>query len=189
MALSPPAVPLGYLTGDGDGLSVITQQQQPCCGSTPYDPATQCCIPATIFVPAFPLPKNPIPDSMLPEHFPDRVQEPTRRHEYDGCTNVPDCAFPGDNPEACYSHTVCAPTQNDGLCTGACDVHDRCYQTCRADKNECDGLLLSTALDHCTFSAAYDLCRRLAIVYFGGLQLGGAEAYYARQRQYCRICP
>jgi hypothetical protein len=129
------------------------------------------------------LPKNPIADL---NQCPNRVRNPNWTYQYDGCSNVP------DNP-ALGRDTQFANPQH----TGACDEHDRCYQTCWGTNMEggrliCDQRLRDIALATC--SASQEVlgtrleCTFWANRYYSGLRRWGGGAFEERQRSVCNCC-
>lgn len=92
-----------------------------------------------------------------------------------------------------------------GAFSGACDLHDACYQTCSTDPSArelCDAAFLETAKQSCqnaNLSRNYehsdgtvtDLlleCEGIADTYHFFLRRFGESAFDERQRQYCQCC-
>jgi hypothetical protein len=173
----------------------IDPATQGCCNGKIYTKATQCCVKDKV------VPKNADGGSPLPkpEDCPDRTQN-SRPHEYDGCSvpgwlPVSDGNNPAGGRDTQFSNAACRGTTGGGACTGACDLHDTCYQTCSTDDNarlHCDQLLRDTAIATCNASteppAVRDRCRTWAGRYYDGLRLGGGGAFKERQQQYCKCC-
>jgi hypothetical protein len=155
-----------------------------------YDTTNQCCAKGKV------LPKTPIKNL---DDCPDRTQN-SRAHEYDGCSLPPwvvstlsigDKDNPAGGTDTQFSN---------GARTGACDLHDTCYQTCatgdsgarKAAKTACDTLLLNTALATC--DASHDSaqirqsCRTWADRYHTGVDWGGGSAYDGDQKEWCDCC-
>ena len=151
-----------------------------------YDTPTQCCAKGKV------LPKTPVKDL---DDCPDRTQN-SRAHEYDGCS-VPSWVpiSNKDNP-AGGRDTQFA----NAALTGACDVHDTCYQTCvsgdsgarRTAKAGCDTLLLNTALATCDASQETpqirQSCRTWANRYHTAVDDFGGSAYDSDQKLWCDCC-
>jgi hypothetical protein len=155
-----------------------------------YDTPTQCCAKGKV------LPKTPVKDL---DDCPDRTQN-SRAHEYDGCSLPPWVVSTlglsdKDNPAGGRDTQF-----SNGARTGACDVHDTCYQTCASGdkgarstaKAACDNLLLSTALATCDASQETQQirqsCRTWANRYHTGVDWGGGSAYDDDQKQWCDCC-
>jgi len=151
-----------------------------------YDTTTQCCAKGKV------LPKTPVNDL---DDCPDRTQN-SRAHEYDGCS-VPSWVpiSNKDNPAGGRDTQF-----SNGARTGACDVHDTCYQTCasgdksarKAAKAVCDNLLLSTALATCDASQETQQirqsCRTWANRYHTAVDDFGGSAYDSDQKLWCDCC-
>ena len=146
---------------------------------------------------------------------PNRLQNPTRRHEIDGCSNSPDDPMRVANP---FSLLAQAPTafgasEPGGVPPGSppgrnlpCNWHDVCYQTCRNTQDQCDRDLQTRA--HSICNTAYplpppypssdprfqeyqderDQCHGFADTYYNVLSGVGGFFYRQRQGQYCNCC-
>ena len=129
---------------------------------------------------------------------PNRVKNPNWIYQYDGCTIVP------DNPTlgflTAFSSQECIDFQSDENCTGACDEHDRCYQTCWAGDLEaarlaCDDKFLSNARLTCLNEVIINPlktaeCLSWAETYYQFLRVPmiGGTAFMNRQKQVCFCC-
>jgi Glucodextranase, domain B/IPT/TIG domain len=158
-----------------------------------YDTTNQCCAKGKV------LPKTPIANL---DDCPDRTQksQSSQPFAFDGCSLPPwvvstlsigDKDNPAGGTDTQFSN---------GAHTGACDLHDTCYQTCvsgdsgarKAAKTACDTLLLNTALATC--DASHDSqqirqsCRTWAGRYHTGVDWGGGGPYDDDQKLYCDCC-
>jgi hypothetical protein len=76
--------------------------------------------------------------------------------------------------------------------TGPCDLHDKCYQTCRpspAKRKVCDDKMLHDMKQVCKTSGeppfVKERCFKYANLYHAGLRVFGQEAFSERQAQVC----
>jgi glucodextranase-like protein/Big-like domain-containing protein len=150
---------------------------QGCCNGQIYNKMTQCCEQNKV------LAKNPIANL---DDCPNRVPNPNWQFQYDGCSNV------SDNPAGGRDTAFSNPQH-----TGACDEHDRCYQTCwgtnmDGGRLECDTRLRDIAVATCNASQESaeirQSCLKWADRYFRGLRLLGGSAFKSRQKQVCNCC-
>jgi hypothetical protein len=158
-----------------------------------YDTTNQCCAKGKV------LPKTPIANL---DDCPDRTQksQSSKPFAFDGCSLPPWVVSTlsigdKDNPAGGTDTQFSNPAH-----TGACDLHDTCYQTCvsgdsgarKAAKTACDTLLLNTALATC--DASHDSpkirqdCRTWAGRYHTGVDWGGGGPYDDDQKLYCDCC-
>ena len=157
---------------------MIDPTRQGCCNGRIYDKMTQCCEQQMVVA------KNPIADL---NKCPNRVPNPNWMYQYDGCSNVP------DNPAGGRGTAFSNPQH-----TGACDEHDRCYQTCWGTNMEggrltCDGRLRDIAVTTCNNAtqdppAVRQSCLTWADRYYRGLRRWGGGAFEDRQKSVCNCC-
>lgn len=132
------------------------------------------------------IPNNPISDlNQCPKRVP--THDPKWEVRYDGCTLVPD-----DPTGAIVTRFSNAEH------TGACDLHDKCYQTCwkrdlDAARLACDDLLLTTAFRTCETISNVDpelgqTCKLFASIYWGVLRAIAKPVFIARQKEVCNCC-
>lgn len=123
------------------------------------------------------------------------------RFECDGCS-VPeehqDKVADKDNPTG-HPDTVFGNESPDGRCrpayTAPCDEHDRCYQTCGADKDECDREFRDAMQAVCEAAGNPEgsesiwgwnpNCSSYARIYYEAVKRYGGDAFEERQRQAC----
>lgn len=116
-------------------------------------------------------------------------------YEFDGCSLPPAAArIAGDkdNPAGGADTQFANPAR-----TGACDNHDRCYQTCGGTggggRAGCDQGMLNDMLATCNSSSEGTWrkmqCRKWARIYYAGLRVGGGSAWAERQKQVCPCTP
>lgn len=128
-----------------------------------------------------------IQDDTGPEH--PNCQNGVWQFDYDGCS------VPGFVRFIAGIKDKNNPTGEAGLefalgvaSTRACDRHDECYQTCGADKKECDQDMLTDMLATCDKARDQKTegkCRRWAFSYYTGVKLFGGGAFKERQEQVC----
>ncbi len=161
----------------------------PTCNAVPYQPGlTPCCDDRVISGPAPP----------AGTQCQDRT---TRDNEYDGCS-VPDFLVgPGenkDNPGGAYDTWFSDPSIHGTQIRDfepklPCDVHDKCFQTCGADRAACNAELFRAARAVCNNSRqrgralqkcidAVELAEKL-------LPAGSIGPFNDRQEEYCVCCP
>ena len=94
------------------------------------------------------------------------------------CGLVP--TFPGGPPTVPFCFTT------------PCDIHDRCYGTCDANKAQCDLDFLSGMVDICVQVApnAYslELCQIRAYAYYSAVAIFGGTLAYAPAQQAACVC-
>jgi len=149
------------------------------CPDTYADP-TMCCV-----APGKLVPDNPIEDL---SKCPNRVKNTNWQTEYDGCTWIPDNPGGGD---------LTAFVDPIGR-TGACDFHDRCFQTCgsgdlEAARLACDDEFKDIAMKTCQNAAKVEpanaaSCMASAEVYYIGLRRLAKPWFEKRQKQVCNCC-
>jgi RHS repeat-associated protein len=96
-------------------------------------------------------------------------QDPSWKFQIDGCTGVPS-DFQG------FSFY------------NACANHDRCYQTCGADKDECDNSMLIDMMLECEGIRDWEVrlrCRATAWFYFQGIHYLAHPSFKQRQKEAC----
>ena len=77
---------------------------------------------------------------------------------------------------------------------GACQAHDKCYDTCRSDRSECDEKFAKRVRRAC--ASAYPVrgpkrhaCMRRAELYSNAVIALGSVAYAEAQSKACQCCP
>jgi len=74
--------------------------------------------------------------------------------------------------------------------TGACDLHDKCYQTCGSKQEDCDKAMLKSMLTTCSVAKVDPTeirkkCAIRALEYYTLLKNVGSFAYSSRQKEVC----
>lgn len=96
-----------------------------------------------------------------------------------------------------FEETIRGKTRTGSVSfTKACNAHDRCYGTCRADKKECDDAFRKAMRRRCKatfsgkdeFSKSFrDQCLEQAALYRLGVSFADSE-YWAAQTEACHCC-
>ncbi|MCM8785707.1 MAG: phospholipase A2 [Candidatus Omnitrophica bacterium] len=103
----------------------------------------------------------------------DKMQHPTKAKVTDGCTFSPDQPCPGVDFFPC------------------CRQHDFCYQTCNANKSDCDWNFYNCMMDICDNieNPLHRICCVLAAgAYYNFVNVFGIWAYRHDQVLYCVCC-
>ncbi len=157
------------------------RHNDPVLGSTlrAYDPKKQCCTPTGV--------QPKVKDFSARDCRKTLTPRPSYRPTANGCGSkdfdVPD-TWPakGKGRKAKF--------------TQACNVHDYCYGTCKADKDKCDKEFCRNLKLACkqTWPDKADRKRRAgcddrADLYCAGVILAGDSAYWNAQEEACHCCP
>jgi len=138
-----------------------------------YDPKTECCTKDGI-----------------------EQKYPIRRYERCRKTRVPRAGYKPKGGGGCGPEG--GPKFPDGYkkasFLGACQAHDRCYDTCRSDRSECDEKFAKRVRRAC--ASAYPVrgpkrhaCMRRAELYSNAVIALGSVAYAEAQSKACQCCP
>jgi len=155
-----------------------------CCKGQRYNSTTSCCN-----VVEGPQPKYPIADLAK---CPGRVAHPGFTPTVDGCSDSPENPMlqPGDPPDG----ITCQDKNQAPPFTPACDDHDRCFQTCNSDKQNCDDQFFN-GLRRDICGPLTDTWCRTRCFYFANLYSAILSAvpasgpYTADQKKACQCCP
>jgi hypothetical protein len=170
----------GVLASVGVRAPRIAEAEVPTCNGVPYDPLSQCCVPAGV------QPLYPITNLDL---CPNRVPHPGHVPEFNGCGPA----------NGIISHLIpnkLGPYRNIDF-TPACNNHDICYDTCNNVKSDCDQAFLADMKAAC--AEAYpgrgmfsrymrSACEVDAYLYYTAVARGGADAYDSAQKLACDCC-
>lgn len=219
-ALVDPSAPIGFIPGDDvtpeealwagmlesrsgdcdcgecrsyDGTYCVPDTYPPdppnisgCCNGQRYNSLTSCCIKKWAV-------QGKHPADGHPETCNVTFQNPDWVNQFDGCTWFPD--NPAGGIDTSFHNPLCS-SLSPANCTGPCDVHDSCYQTCAPTGGQgvCDVLLRDLAFQVCDNSQeplpVRELCRLYALEMYGGLAGGlGTLSFWGRQREVCQCCP
>ncbi len=217
--LVDPSAPIGFIPGDDvtreeallasmlkgrsgdcdcgdcrryDGTHCVPETYPPeppnlsgCCHGQRYNSQTSCCIKSAAVQDKHPANGDPTTCEVT-------FQNPDWSYEYDGCTSWSD--NPAGGKDTSFHNPLCSSVSPSD-CTGPCDVHDTCYQTCEPMRGHgfCDILLRDLALQVCNNSqeplVVRLYCQDRALEMYFGLLAVGELAFSARQREVCQCCP
>lgn len=182
---------LAHVLQQRGGTALLQRQViAPTCAGVAFDPAAQRCCDDVILAGAAPPGIVGCPNPT------------TRDIEYDGCS-VPDWLVGAgedrDNPGGAYDTRFSDPaihgTQPRSFVPRLpCDVHDKCYQTCGANWEQCDAQLFAAARAVCQNSRQrpgsdpFERCMQAADKAETLLPWGSRGAFDQRQREYCACC-
>ncbi|HEX4955081.1 MAG TPA: DNRLRE domain-containing protein [Thermoanaerobaculia bacterium] len=180
-----------------DGIPIDPATQGCCDGEDIYMKRTQCCADGEV------VDKKPIAFGDLLDCT-DRIQCPTWRRQFDGCSLPASPGFDKDNPAGGSDTQFAVCAGRIDTCPGprACDTHDICYQTCYPGgpgsliiaKARCDVGMYRDMRATCAASQegffVRKACFDAADIYYIGLRLGGDYAFLSRQyNDVCQCCP
>lgn len=116
----------------------------------------------------------------------DKVQDPFWEYVLDGCSTPT-----GDNPTRWIPPNIfCRHTSF----LGACNTHDRCYQTCKSNKTKCDKQFYRNMKKVCNKLRGPERrlcggkCKMWADIYHIAVDLVGDRAYQGDQVKACACC-
>ncbi|MEY3288356.1 MAG: hypothetical protein RLZZ419_598 [Pseudomonadota bacterium] len=175
------------------------------------DSTTQCCFQGES------VSKTGLDYAALQAKCPQKVQNKTKNHEIDGCSNSPDDLESWDNLPFVTNYnfyvtnpiwgTVLGSISNEVAAsqTLPCNIHDICYQSCNSDQTTCDNALGDGITASCDigypfpcsgadasecveYDEEYNSCRSIGPEYTNAVANFGGSAYKERQAQYCECC-
>jgi outer membrane protein OmpA-like peptidoglycan-associated protein len=170
----------------------LQRQIQPTCDLIPFDPQKEICCNGNV------IPRTQAVSGPACQHL------TSRDNEYDGCSlpgglqwwyGVKDKDNPTGNIDTSFSdQSIHGTKPQDFVPTLPCDAHDKCFQTCGANRIDCNIQLIEDAKNVC-WKTRYGGTKKIQECLdwvddaAEALRDGSIPAFVDRQADYCVCCP